>query len=319
MATSDQVKRLIQTHYSGDEEAFRTCVLQIAAYEAKRGHTALAAEVKALLSTDGAQKARIISLANQEGLFEVSIPDVSLRNLVVPERIRVKLEKLIVEYRNKAKLFNLGFSIRRKVLLEGEPGTGKTMTASVLASELGLPLYVVQVDKLITKYMGETSTRLRQIFNVIDGSAGVFLFDEFDAIGADRSLDNDVGEMRRILNSFLQFIESDESTNIIIAATNNVKLLDPALFRRFDVVLHYERPTVDEAMQIVKQTFGEYYENLEIGDDTFAHFSTLCQADIVRVCIEAMKDHVLYETPITNEFLQALVVDRGMNCFEQAG
>lgn len=83
-------------------------------------------------------------------------------------------------------------------MLAGNPGTGKTMTASVLANELALPLYVVRVEKLITKYMGETSVKLRQVFDHIEEIQGVYLFDEFDALGSDRSMDNDVGEMRRI-------------------------------------------------------------------------------------------------------------------------
>ena len=95
----------------------------------------------------------------------------------------------------------------------------------MIAAELDLPLYTIQMDKVVTKFMGETSTKLRQIFDNISTSTGVYFFDEFDAIGADSSLDNEVGEARRILNSFLQFIEQDTSDSIIIAATNNQQLL----------------------------------------------------------------------------------------------
>ncbi|QUC03080.1 AAA family ATPase [Atopobium sp. oral taxon 416] len=132
------------------------------------------------------------------------------------------------------------------------------MTASVIAAELGMPLFIVQTDKLITKYLGETSSRLRQIFEAIASNRAVYLFDEFDAIGADRSRDNEVGEMRRILNSFLQFIEADTSESIIIAATNNRKMLDQALFRRFDDVMHYELPTTREVKRIVANRTGAY-------------------------------------------------------------
>ena len=142
--------------------------------------------------------------------------------------------------------------------IPGGFGTGKTMTASVIASELGMTLYIVQMDKLITKYMGETSVKLRQIFDAIQHNVGVYLFDEFDAIGADRGLDNEVGEMRRILNSFLQFIEADSSESIVIAATNNKQMLDRALFRRFDDVLHYGLPTAEEAGMIAESVIGGY-------------------------------------------------------------
>jgi len=144
---------------------------------------------------------------------------------------------------------------RRKILIEGSPGTGKTMTASIIASELNLPLYTVQVDKLVTKFMGETSVKLRQIFDSIESIMGVYFFDEFDAIGADRGIDNEVGEMRRILNSFLQFLEQDNSESIIIAATNNQKILDKALFRRFDDVLHYSMPSSDDVRKLFHKKF----------------------------------------------------------------
>ena len=120
------------------------------------------------------------------------------------------------------------------------PGTGKTLTASVLATELKLPLFIVQTDKLISKYMGETGTKLRQVFDAISQDVGIYFFDEFDSIGAERSSDNDVKEMHRVLNLFLQFIEQDTSESIIIAATNSGNLLDQALFRRFDDVLRFD-------------------------------------------------------------------------------
>ena len=93
---------------------------------------------------------------------------------------------------------------KKEQVLLGATGTGKTFTASVIASELDLPLYTVQMDKVVTKFMGETSTKLRQIFDTVATNTGVYFFDEFDAIGADRSLDNEVGEARRILNCVCQ-------------------------------------------------------------------------------------------------------------------
>jgi SpoVK/Ycf46/Vps4 family AAA+-type ATPase len=138
----------------------------------------------------------------------------------------------------------------------GPPGTGKTMTASVLAGELGLPLFQVRLDGLITKYMGETAAKLRQVFEATDRTRGVYFFDEFDAIGSQRGLANDVGEVRRILNSFLQMIEQDESHSLIVAATNHPEILDHALFRRFDDVLHYELPDEAHIASVLKSRLG---------------------------------------------------------------
>ena len=134
----------------------------------------------------------------------------------------------------------------------GSPGTGKTLSAAVLAGELGFPLCQVRLDGLITKYMGETASKLRQVFDATDQTRGVYLFDEFDAIGSRRGMANDVGEIRRVLNSFLLMIEQDCSHSLIIAATNHPEILDHALFRRFDDVLHYTLPGTAQIVTLLK-------------------------------------------------------------------
>ena len=199
---------------------------------------------------------------------------------------------------------------RRKILIEGRPGTGKTFTASVIASELDLPLYTIQMDKVVTKFMGETSAKLRQIFDTIAASTGVYFFDEFDAIGADRSLDNEVGEARRILNSFLQFIEQDSSDSIIIAATNNQKLLDQALFRRFDDVLHYAMPTSDEVKRLFDNKLGVFDRAFAVSDEVVDKAGTLSHAEIIRVCDDAIKHSILANTAIDNMYILRMLEDR---------
>ena len=163
-----------------------------------------------------------------------------------------QLDRIVMEQRQASRILSHGLSPRRKLLLMGPPGTGKTMTASVLAGELGLPLLQVRLDGLITKYMGETATKLRQVFEATDRTRGVYFFDEFDAIGAQRGMANDVGETRRILNSFLQMIEQDASHSLIVAATNHPDILDHALFRRFDDVLHYELPDEGDIASVLR-------------------------------------------------------------------
>jgi SpoVK/Ycf46/Vps4 family AAA+-type ATPase len=176
--------------------------------------------------------------------------------MVLDDTLSSQLERIIREQRQAAQILAHGLSPRRKLLLMGPPGTGKTMTASVLAGELGLPLFQVRLDGLITKYMGETASKLRQVFEATDRTRGVYFFDEFDAIGSQRGLANDVGEIRRILNSFLQMIEQDQSHSLIVAATNHPEILDHALFRRFDDVLHYELPDEGHIASVLKSRLG---------------------------------------------------------------
>lgn len=312
MATADQIKNLIKAHLDGNDEKFKTAVLQIAAYEAKKNHTTLARDLKKLIEIDKPKISRsnVVSLNQKNPMLHMTFPDRKLTDLIVSDEIKERITRILSEYRNKNKLRNYGLDNRRKILIEGPPGTGKTFTASIIAAELDIPLYTIQVDKLVTKFMGETSTKLRQVFESIENNTGVYFFDEFDAIGADRSLDNEVGEMRRILNSFLQFIEQDTSESIIIAATNNQKLLDQALFRRFDDVLHYSLPTADEIQKIFKYKLSIYQKNFRISKKLIVSSLNLSQAELLRICDDAIKESILKDEIITETHLINLVNER---------
>ena len=167
------------------------------------------------------------------------------------------------------------------------------MTARVLAHELHLPLHTIQVDRLVTKFMGETSAKLRQIFDLMQQEHGIYLFDEFDAIGGERSMDNDVGEMRRVLNAFLQFIEQDTSDSIIIAATNNPKLLDQALFRRFDDVLYYDYPDENERKNLISNLIGTYRDKNFSWKEILKESESLSHAEIDQACRDSIKKAIL--------------------------
>jgi len=169
-------------------------------------------------------------------LLLVSYPRQRLADMALDPPLHSRIKRVLLEQTQRDKIRHHGFAPMRKLLLIGPPGTGKTMTAAVLAGETALPLLTIQLDALITKYMGETAAKLRMVFDAIEQTRGVYLFDEFDALGGRRAERNDVGEIRRVLNSFLQFLERDESDSLVIAATNHPELLDRALFRRFDAM-----------------------------------------------------------------------------------
>lgn len=310
MATADQIKSLVKAYIDRNDEKFKTVVLQIAAHEAKLGHDNLARDLKIQVDKLGQKRASIVHFNSQNSMLLPSMPNFSLSELIVSDEINEKIQRILNEYRNRNKLYAFGLTNRRKILIEGQPGTGKTFTASVIASELSLPMYTVQMDKLVTKFMGETSVKLRQVFDAIESITGVYFFDEFDAIGADRSLDNEVGEMRRILNSFLQFIEQDTSESLIIAATNNQKLLDQALFRRFDDVLHYSLPTDDEIQRLFEYKLVSYDSHFIISDTLIHDAKGLSHAEIVKVCEDAIKSSILNSRFITKEEISALLHER---------
>lgn len=304
MAKADQLKALLKSHIEGDDSHFFAVAMQMAASEAKRGHGKLAQEIRALVDEAKAKKSPPVSpqpipitapRGELSSLLSVSYPKLRLSDMVLQEGVSNRLKRLIKEQRQIKKIRSHGLTPRKKLLLVGNPGTGKTMSAAVLAGELGLPLFTVRLDSLMTKFMGETAAKLRLIFDSLTQIRGVYLFDEFDAIGSQRGLLNDVGEIRRILNSFLQMIEQDDSDSLILSATNHPEILDHALFRRFDDVIEFELPPKD----LIEQTITNKLLRFKKKDLDWKRLAEkaegLSYADITKACEDAIKDAIIHD------------------------
>jgi len=295
MATAEQLRYLIESHFEQDEERFTTLALQVAAHEARLGHSQVAHQIRGLIDKRKSARSKVIPFRPELGdlvLVDIDL-DARLPDLVASSAMRERITRVLVEFRQQAKLKEHGLENRRKLLLCGPPGTGKTMTASVIAGELGLPLVVILMDKLTTKFMGETSAKLRQVFDEVGARQAVYLFDEFDAIGAERSRENDVGEIRRVLNAFLQLIEHDRSTSLIIAATNNQRILDHALFRRFDDVISYRLPEPTEIGQLLSSRLGRFKAPRMALAKVAEEASGLSHAEIALAVNDAIKHAIL--------------------------
>jgi SpoVK/Ycf46/Vps4 family AAA+-type ATPase len=305
MATAEQLKALIRSHADGDNTRFYAIAIQVAAQAARSGHTKLAQELRDLVDqvkargkdVEQVEGLRPVAIAQPRGelagLLLVSYPKTRLADMALSDGLRARLERVLVEQRQRSRLREYGLSPVRKLLLVGPPGTGKTMTASALAGELGLPLFSIQLDGLITKYMGETAAKLRLLFDAIKATRGVYLFDEFDALGGERGLKNDVGEIRRVLNSFLQFLEQEESDSLVLGATNHVALLDRALFRRFDTVLEYSLPTAEIAQSVMKARLA-ILDTSSIDWTRVAGLAEgLSHAEVASACEQAAKNVIL--------------------------
>lgn len=308
MAKADQIKALIRCHADGDDTRFYAVAMQVAAQAARSGHGNFAQELRELVDKAKAQSktaestrsSRPVPLAQPRGelagLLSVGYPKTRLTDMALSVGLADRLDRVIQEQRQRERLRSHGFSPLRKLLLVGPPGTGKTMTASALAGELGLPLFTIQLDGLITKFMGETAAKLRVVFEAIAETRGVYLFDEFDALGSQRDAGNDVGEIRRVLNSFLQFLELDDSDSLVVGATNHGGLLDQALFRRFDAVFEYELPTRDIAVEVMQARLALLYTSAVDWEAATASADGLSHAELTRACEQAAKDALLNDT-----------------------
>lgn len=317
MASSEHIKALLLSHVERDEDRFLSVALQVAAHEARSGHGKLAQDLR-----DIVQKARqpatasgavpiAKGLKDSSGLLYATTPKLRLTDLVAPPEVKDRLLRVIREQHHIAKLKNHGLSPRRKLLLVGPPGTGKTFTASILAGELGYPLFQVRLDALITKFMGETSAKLRQVFDALAAVRGVYFFDEFDALGSQRTTPNDVGEARRILNSFLQMIEQDQSNSLIVCATNHEEILDHALFRRFDDVVRYRLPSASEIVALFKDRLTAYVPG-DFSWDRLAELADgLSSAEVTLVAQDAVKEMLIKDQDaITLPQLELAIADR---------
>ncbi|EGV20714.1 AAA family ATPase [Thiocapsa marina] len=309
MAKAEQIKALIRCHAEGDDTRFYAVAIQVAAQAARSGQGNFAQELRDLVDKAKTQSKvalarspRPVPLAQPRGelagLLNVGYPKTRLTDMALSETLAERLERVIREQRQRERLRSHGFSPLRRLLLIGPPGTGKTMTASALAGELGLPLFTIQLDGLITKFMGETAAKLRIVFEAIAETRGVYFFDEFDALGSERGTGNDVGEIRRVLNSFLQFLELDDSDSLVIGATNHVGLLDEALFRRFDAVLDYELPTPAIAAEVMMARLALLETTALDWDAATSSAEGLSHAELTRACEQAAKDALLNDTTV---------------------
>lgn len=306
MSSARHLIALLKTHVRGDEQEFLSVAMEVAAREARQGHLRVADQIRELVdqarakATLSQKRARSVVVLEPRGemasLLSVSQPTLRLSDAVLPNDLADRLHRVLLEQRQKNRLRKHNLSIRRKLLFLGPPGTGKTMTAAALAGELHWPLFSILLEGVITKFMGETAAKLKLVFDAITAEKGVYLFDEFDAIGARRTQINDVGEIRRVLNSFLQLLDKDDSDSLIIAATNHPDLLDRALFRRFDDVIEFSLPDGKAAAQIVEARLARFDCKSLALDKLIGKLQGLSQAELVRASDEAAKNAILQGT-----------------------
>lgn len=315
---------LLNSHIEGDEEQFLSIALQVAAQEARQGRPEEADRLKRLVQKARDQQRNVRPASGQtpiplarprgelQGLVETGYPKVSLANMVLSDGVRERLTRVVRQQQERATLRNHGQAPTTRILLVGPPGTGKTMTASALAGELHLPLFTVRLEALFSRYFGETAGKLRLLFDQIAQTRGVYLLDEFDAIGARRGDSNDVGEIRRVLNSVLAFMEEPNSTDsLVLAATNHVEILDEALARRFDEVIEYGLPDQSAARAILERRLGSFRLSARSWSTIEPALDGLSQAELVRAADAVVKDAILEgATKVSSDALGRALQDR---------
>ncbi len=298
---ADILKLLLQSHAEGDESSFRKAALQLAAAESSAGHVRVAEEIRAIIAKMPATSTRkqgpVVDIASPRGelsdILEGGHREERLRDIVLRPETEETLKRVLSENRSRARLERFGVTPRRRLLFHGAPGCGKTLAAAVLAGEMGLPLMTVRFDALFSRFLGATAVQLRAIFAEMPRRPGVYLFDEFDSVAKARGDSQDVGEMNRVVTAFLQLIDADMSGSIVVAATNHVELLDRAVFRRFDVIVPFEKPTHEQIAALMRLRLSTVGLAEEAAMRLGAYAEGSSFADVARACDDAVRTMAL--------------------------
>jgi SpoVK/Ycf46/Vps4 family AAA+-type ATPase len=309
ITTAESVRKLLIAHFGGDEHAFRKAAEEYVEEERRKNHHVLANDLERVLcKPNGSHKSHttVLSLLGlQNGslpkdkdrdvlLVDVCEPERELNDLVLSGEIRQGLDRVVMERRGTELLEAHGIRPAGKLLFCGPPGCGKTVAAEAVARALYLPLATVRFDAVVSSYLGETAANLRKVFDFARTRPMVLFFDEFDAIGKHRTADDEHGELKRVVNSFLQLLDGFRSDTLTIAATNHQGILDPALWRRFDEILLFPKPDAQQIVELLTRVLRQIGVSQSVRFDQVAKsLLGMTHADVERLAVDAIKQTIL--------------------------
>lgn len=299
MPRADVLKKLLLTYQRRDDRAFREVVALIIEEERRKHHSVLANELEQIINNgQGEVPARNgftafdrppVDADKGVPLLEVRHPDRYFDDLVLEPAIAKLLERVVYEFRSWEVLEANGLSPTRRVLFCGPSGCGKTVAAEAIASELGLPMLYVRFDAVVSSLLGETASNLRKVFDYAQRGQWVMFFDEFDAIGRSRDDPTEHGEIKRVVNSFLQILDNFKGRSLVIAATNFERAIDPAIWRRFDDMVRFEKPSPEQLKRLIEKRLKPNQFTTTQVAELVAGLGKATYADAERVCLDIRK------------------------------
>ncbi len=299
---------MIHFHVKGDPNGFRSAAKEFVKEERRKNHHVLARDIERLLQNGASTSDLSGSLAligthndnlprdKERGvlLVEIKEPKRTLESLVLAQEIRNQLNLIVQENHKGEVLRTYGLRPISRALFCGPPGCGKTVGAESVAQALYLPFVLVRFDAVVSSYLGETAANLRKIFDFARTRPMVILFDEFDAIGKHRTDEEEHGELKRVVNAFLQMLDSFRGETLLIAATNHQGLLDSSLWRRFDEIVYFDRPNADAIETVLHRNTRQIGVSSSINLSQFScDLIGLSHADAERIALQAVKTTVL--------------------------
>lgn len=302
MARSDLLKKLFISYKTEDDKMFYKVANEIIDEERKKNHILIAEDLNRIINSNIIESKHVMAnITNRMPvdhdkdipLVEVIYPDKRFEDIVLTREKKEQLEQIVKEFYNWDVLVSNGAKPQRNILFYGPPGCGKTISANAIASELGLPMLYVRFDALISSYLGETASNIRKVFEYAKSDSYVLFFDEFDAIARSRDDISEHGEIKRVVNAFLQQLDNFRAKSIVIAATNFEKSLDYAIWRRFDETIMFDMPSIDEKRELIKLNLGRFKGPVHIFQEYMNDLKLFSHSDIEKMCQIIKKQCIL--------------------------
>lgn len=278
------LKRLFSAVRNGTDKDVVAVCDRIVEAERGLGHSKLAADLEKTLAAAKLQRKSQGKLASSSSLLSAlpsnrrdSAPLIQViehealrHHMVLPPEVEARFTRIEKEFAARSRLATYGLNARKRILLYGPPGCGKSLGAERLAWATGLPLHRVRFDTLISSYFGETATNLGKVFEAAEKQPCALFLDECDTIARSRGDRNDVGEVSRVVNMLLQLLEDFKGDGLVIAATNYYEALDKAFYRRFDEAVEVPTPGITEIARLLKTTLAALKVDPSVNFEQFA-------------------------------------------------
>lgn len=268
-----EVIKLIEGGLVGDKEKVYNYATLLAKNLEKQGDVGLAKKIQSVLNNKRGKMVGLDSFATKPvdiesriDIVDVSYPSINKSEIILDFYLEEEISKFIEGYKRRDDILDAGLNISNSLLLYGPPGCGKTTIAQYIASVLDLPLVTARLDGLVSSLLGSTSKNIRKIFDYASKRECVLFLDEFDVIAKLRDDKNELGELKRVVNSLIQNIDNFGNNNILIAATNHHELLDPAIWRRFTKVITLVKPQKEELKKILIMYLMKGKRNIVISE-----------------------------------------------------
>ena len=279
---SGLIFQLIQAHNSGNEDYFKKALFNLADDEEKKGNISLSSSLRNMYLSE---KKNIMSMSSSPvsemsfsmqnvaipkdkdstlELVDILHPKVTLDDVALPKKTKDTLLQIVSEQKQSDDLLSKGIIPTNRILFCGPPGCGKTLTANALANAIGIPIAYVKLDGLVSSYLGQTGANIRKIFEFAKPKRIMLFLDEFDAIAKKRDDAHELGELKRVVTTLLQNMDEMPAQVFLVAATNHHHLLDPAVWRRFDISILLELPNIEQRKEMLVRFLDRTLSSYEI-------------------------------------------------------